>query len=501
MNTGANKNSSQQILKSISIFGGLQVFLILINLVKGKAIALLIGVSGIGQFAILNNILNLMVQFAYLGLNFSAIRSISLSFDQNKRQEIVRTYNVFKYWTLFCAIFGGLITFLGSYYISKISFNSGNHTTTIMILSIGVIFTILFNGNNTFLQGIRELKYMAKSSFLSAIFGALISIPLFYFYTDSGIVWSIIITAILSFVFSSYFVQKSKYESLKLSFKDVFKEGSEMVKLGLVLMISSFIGVLVINLINIYIVKEGSVRDLGLFSAGNSITNQYIGLIFTAMVADYFPKLSAISNDKEKVNELVNNQGEILLIIVCPILLILMTFSPIVVQVLLSKEFLSITTFIAIMSMAMLFKAASFPIGYISFAKGDKKVFFIFEGVINSILILLGHTLGYHFGGINGIAWGILILYIVYFVSVNVLVHYKYNFILQKKFISILLFSSTLLFAGFLNFILINNQIKYIVGSIIILISLYYSYRNMNKKVPITLYLKSKFKFLNKRLN
>ncbi|MFP3592564.1 oligosaccharide flippase family protein [Chryseobacterium sp. SIMBA_038] len=498
----SQKESSKQILKSISIFGGVQVFLILINLIKVKAVAMFIGVNGVGQFSIFNNILTLIALFAYLGLNFSAVRSISLSFEENDHQKIERTYNVFNYWTILCAFFGLIITLVGAKYISLASFDSDSRKIEIAILSLGVLFTILYNGNNAFLQGSRKLKEMARSSFLSALIGVVISVPLFYFFKQGAIIYSIVLSALLSFLFSYFLVRKSKIKRIKIPVREIWNEGSDMVKLGLVMMISSFIGTLITYLINIFIVKFGSLNDLGLFSAGNGITTQYIGVVFTAMAADYFPKLSAISNDRDKVNDLVNNQGEILLIIVCPILLALISFAPLLISILLSEKFLAISTFIGIMSLAMLFKAASYPIGYISFAKGDKKVFFLFEGILNSVLILLGHTLGYYFGGINGIAWGVLILYIVYFISINVLTRNKYHFVLQKEYRNILLVSTLILGLGLLNVLFINNiYIKYGNTIILGLFSIFYSYKKMNNKMDISIFIKSKverFKSKNK---
>ncbi len=493
------KNSSKKILQSISVFGGLQLFLILVNLLKVKALATFVGVSGVGQFSIYNNILNLIVQFAFLGLNFSAIRSISLSFEKGNRIELTKTFSIFKYWSYICAVFGFLISFIASKYISLLSFDSPNKTYIIMLLSIGVFFTILYNSNISFLQGIRELKSMAKSSFFSGFVGLIFSIPLFYYYEQKGIVISIIISAFLSFIFSYFFVKKTGFRTVKLKLIEVYEGGSDMVKLGLVMMVSSFIGTVVVYLINIFIVKQGSIEDLGLFSAGNGITNQYVGLIFAAMAADYFPKLSSISTNRKKVNNLVNNQGEILILIICPILIILMSFSSVIIKILLSIKFISITNFIAIMSIAMLFKAAAFPIGYISFAKGDRRMFFIFEGIINSLLILLGHIFGYYFGGVTGIACGVLLLYIIYFFAVTILTSIRYKFALGMEYKKILIVSSFFLAIGILNYFLVANFIRYIIAIILLFISTSFSWVKMNEKIPINSYLISKFRFFKNK--
>ena len=493
------KDSSKKILQSISVFGGLQLFLILVNLLKVKALAIFVGVSGVGQFSIYNNILNLTVQFASLGLNFSAIRYISLSFEKGNQVGLTKTFSIFKYWSYACAVFGLLISFIPSRYISILSFDSPNNTYIIMVLSIGIFFTILYNSNIAFLQGIRELKSIAKSSFFSGFVGLIFSIPLFYYYQQKGIVISIIISALLSFIVSYFFVKKTGFRTVKLKPIEIYEGAGDMVKLGLVMMVSSFIGTAVIYLINIFIVKQGSIEDLGLFSAGNGITNQYVGLIFAAMAADYFPKLSSISTNRKKVNNLVNNQGEILILIVCPILIILMSFSSFIIKILLSVKFISITNFIAIMSVAMLFKTAAFPIGYISFAKGDKKVFFLFEGIINSLLILSGHILGYYLGGVTGIACGLLLLYIIYFFAVTILSSIRYKFVLGIEYKKILIVSCFFLLIGVLNYFLVADLLRYIIALVLLLISTSFSWIKMNERIPINLYFISKINLLKNK--
>lgn len=111
-----------------------------------------------------------------------------------------------------------------------------------------------------------------------------------------------------------------------------------------------------------------------LYQAGLSITNQYYGVVFTAMAVDYFPRLFAVNTNTIQLNRIVNQQAEIVTtIIITPIL---MLAAPIIIHLLLSVEFIVLKHFIFIMAFSLIFEAASFNIGYISFAKGDKFLFF-----------------------------------------------------------------------------------------------------------------------------
>ena len=68
--------SYRHILKYTSLFGMLQVLNMLINVIRSKAVALLLGPAGTGLINIFTNIGSLMHQATNLGLPFSAVRSV-----------------------------------------------------------------------------------------------------------------------------------------------------------------------------------------------------------------------------------------------------------------------------------------------------------------------------------------------------------------------------------------------------------------------------------------
>ena len=87
-----NKNSYSQIMKATSLFGGVQVFNILISVIRSKAIALLVGPIGFGVIGLLNSTLRIIGDFTKVGLDTSAVKEISeqnTQADNSKVSEII----------------------------------------------------------------------------------------------------------------------------------------------------------------------------------------------------------------------------------------------------------------------------------------------------------------------------------------------------------------------------------------------------------------------------
>lgn len=480
-----SKSSYRQIIKTTTLFGGVQIIQILTSIARGKIVAILLGTAGMGINTLLNASLTLIVQFASLGINFSAVRDISQANNSGDVQGLGKIVKIFNILIYFCAALGLFTMVIGSYWLSKYTFGNGSYTMSFIWLSLAVTFTILNSGNITLLQGMQNLKDMARASLVGSLGGLILSLPFYYLYSEKGIIPALIAAAFFSYCASKFYSRKIRFEPKKISFNSFLSEGTGMAKLGIAMMVSTLIGSVVNYLINSYIGKFGSIAEVGLYGAGVSITNQYVGVIFTAMAVDYFPRLSAVCDDEKKIDEVVNQQAEIVVLIILPLLIIMILSAPLLIKILLSKQFLDITTFIYWVSFGLLFKAASFAMGYISFAKGDKKTFFLFEGVTGSVLILTCNIAGYTIGGLNGLAISVLISYIIYFFAVLVLTRKLYNFHLKNSFIKIFIKAIVLVLTILILMLLKQNLISYIVSSVILVVALYLSYYELNKRIGI----------------
>lgn len=487
-----SKSTYRQIAKTTSMFGGVQILQIITSIVRGKFAAVFLGTAGMGIYALLNSASTILIQVFGLGLNFSAVRDISQATENG--EDVNRKLTVFIRLILACSIIALIFTCVFSKFLSKISFGHYRYTGTFMWISIAVMLNILSSATTTILQGLRRLKEMAQSSLIGSICSVVFCIPIYYYLKESGIVIVIIAASVVTVSTGLYFVIKTGMRFKKITILETIKDGADMASLGFVLMISTVIGSAVSYGTDAFIRHLGSLSDVGLYGAGVSITNQYIGVVFTAMSVDYFPRLAAIAKDNVKVANIVNQQAEMVVLLATPLLILMMLSAPLIIHILLSSEFLPILDFVIWIAFAMLFKATSFSVGYISFAKGDKKTFFIFEGLINSMMFLVGNVCGYKLGGINGIAIATLICYIIYIITVSTVANKLYGFTYTKQFIRMFAFMVLLSCATLITTLYFKNVYGYVFASLILLTSIIYSYKQLNNRIQFKELISTKFK-------
>lgn len=416
-----DENSYRNIIRGTSFFGGVQVFQVLINLIRGKLVAILLGPAGMGISALFASSSSTIQKFSSLGLNLAIVKETASKNED--RESLAETVSVAKKLIMATAVAGALICILFSSLLSKLTFGNDSMRLQFVLLGIVVALSILYNGKLSVLQGLQEVKRISKASLVGGLTGLLVGVPLYYFFGNEGIVPAMIVLALAMYVFYSVSLSRSiKFPDVKFIWQRHKHLVKTLIALGLLLMMNELIVSLVQYLINIFIQNKASSDTVGLYQSANSITNQYSGMVFTAMAMDYFPRLSKVVSDNKKMKETVNRQSEIVAIIIAPASALLILTAPLLIRILLTSEFLPVMPLMRWMGLGVLVRALTFPMGYIAFAKGNKKLFFWMEGVFCNTLTLILSCVFFNYFGLIGLGYAIvadnlLCLAVYYFVN------------------------------------------------------------------------------------
>lgn len=479
------KGSYKQIVKATTIFGGANLFKVLAALLKGKLLALFLGPDGMGINSLFVSSTNVITNVTGLGLNFSAVRNISQAKESGDISKFSKTLSVFKKLVMFTALFGFAATILLSPLLSRFTFGSDKYVISFVLLGLMVFFTALSSGYASIIQGVRDIKNYGKQIVVSSLLSLVAIAPLYYFFRMDAIIPALIAGAFITYLVVLYYSKESGAIKVNVGRREVIAEGREMLKLGIAMMVATSIGALMHYLINTFVTNYGSLSDQGLYQAAISITNQSVGLIFSAMAVDFYPKLAAVCNDNSKVREMVNQQGEVMVLISAPILAMLVVFSPLAIRVLLSAEFLPSADMVRIFALGMLFKATSYSIGAIAFAKGDKRVFFVLEGLYTNFSMLLFLALGYIVGGLMGLAWSFTIMHAVYLAVIIFVTGKLYEYRLSANYIKIFLIQLFFITTAAVSSLVLDNVSAIAVGISTIALSFIFSYRELDKLIGV----------------
>ncbi|MBG6111228.1 O-antigen/teichoic acid export membrane protein [Flavobacterium sp. CG_9.10] len=479
-----SKSSYLEIVKTTSLFGGVQFFNIIISIIRTKLIAVFIGPAGMGIISLLNASVAMISGITGLGIETSAIKHVSGNYKNEDLNTVSTIVAVVKKLALLTGIFGTLLTIIFSGWLSTLTFGNSNHTYSFVFLSITLLFRQLMIGELAVLQGLRQMKLLAKANFYGNLFGLLFSIPLYVFYRIDAIVPTIIIASLSSLLFSGFYSKKIKFKKITLSNKQVTTEGKSIIRLGIMLTLSGLLTLLSTYLIQLYIGKNGGLVEVGYFNAGFTLLNSYVGIIFTVMSTDYFPKLASINDDNEKIRVSVVQQSFISILIITPIIILFLAMIPLIIKIIYTPAFISIIPMVSFGILAMLFRAVSWSMGYILIAKGDSKMF-MKTAIGFNILSLILNILGYNYYGLEGLGFSFLVYYLFHFFVLKMITKKRYNFYFKSDFYQIYLSCILMCMTMFLFRYIPNPIIKYSLMIVMVVVSFAFVLFQMNKKMEL----------------
>ena len=471
-------------MKATSLFGGVQFINIIISIIRTKFIAIILGPAGVGIVGLLISSTDLVGRLTNFGLGTSAVKNVASAKETGNQLRISIIVTVLKRLVWITGLLGFITTLILSHWLSQIAFGNSNYTFAFVWISITLLLNQISSGQLVVLQGLRKLQYLAKANLFGSILGLVISVPLYYSYGVNAIAPAIIITSVGNLILTWYFGNKIKIEPVKVSPIRTFAEGKNMLKMGFVISLSGMVTMGASYIVRIFISNTGSVEQVGLYNAGFAIINSYVGLIFTAMGTDYYPRLSAVSHSNELCKKTINQQAEIATLILGPIIMVFLVFIQWVVIILYSNKFVSINEMLRWVALGMFFKAASWSIGFIFLAKGASKLFFWNE-LIASIYMLILNLLGYHFMGLTGLGMSFLTGFLLYLIQVFLVSRYKFNFSFESGFIRIMALQLSLAITCFMVVRFIPNPYSYIIGSVLVVITVGYSFIELDKRMGL----------------
>lgn len=468
---------NSQTVKSTFIMGGSSVVNIVLGIIRHKLIALIVNPSGFGLLGVYQSISNLATTVTGMGINESGARQVAIAFRSRNERLVARIAISLRRVAIITGCFGTLIFVLLSKRISILTFGNAEHAFEIALLSLTALFGVVSGGQLALIQGARKIRDLAKVNMLGPLLGTLLSLPTIYFLGARGIVSYLVAMSATNIITSWWYYRKVEISSVRINWNDSFSDSRQLLGLGAALMIGNILGVATSYLLRIILIRFLSLGEAGQFQAAFTISYVYVGILFKAMATDYYPRLSAASNNNSEVKSLVNEQIEAGLLLAVPGVLITLSIAPLIMTVFYSKKFLPGVEVLRWQALGILLQVVSWPLGYILRAKAKGILFVVTELLYN--LCYIGLTLIAIRGfGLPGIGIAFFVVNIFYLILIYSLVRFKYEITFTPRNMQVITLAAITTLAAF-SFGYILPKYYLPINMVLSVISGVYAYRKL----------------------
>lgn len=418
---------SARVLKVMGLFSGVQVLTIICSIVRTKLVAIWLGPAGMGLFGLYNSALDTICAVTQMGTGTGVIRELALA----PRLALPRLVAVIRRWGWGLGLAGALLTLTLSPMLSRFTFGDENHTRGFVVLSVAVLLLTLSGTEGAVFQGLKRYTRLAKASVWGAVGGLAVSAPMYYFWGLDSVIPSLVAYAAVTWICRGLYHEKVAPPSPSPGVRETIVEGKGFALLGIYMTVTVFATNAVSYIFMSYLNQRGGTEAAGLYQAGFTLVNRYVGLVLVAVGMEYLPRLSEVSKSPRRTELFLTHEIILIMLVMLPVVTLFLAADELIVRLLYDKSFLTMLPFVTWAVIGTIFRAWSWCLAYVILAKSDGVAYLLTELLSAAVAIGLNIWF-YDLWGIPGLGYAYTLWYLFYLVEVWVLCRRRYRLSVRR---------------------------------------------------------------------
>lgn len=391
-----------------------------------KAVALILGPSGVGLIGLYQNLVSTSATIAAVGVGTVGTRQIA---DAHGNPGDIAAARRALFWgTLALSMIGAAIFFLLRGPIATNILADPVQQSVVGWLTIGLALTVMAGSQTALLNGLRRIGDLARIQVASGLFGTIIGVTALRLWPGSGLLVLVLIGPLASFAIGHWYVSKlGPVVGPATPMRILVKQWWDMLQLGVAFMLGALVTGLGTIVVRALVQRHLGSDELGHFQAAWDIGMTYLTFVLGAMATDYYPRLAGCIKDSPAACRLINQQTEIAVLLAGPIILALIATAPWVIWLLYSADFAPAAEILRWQLLGDIFKVLSWPLGFALLAAGAGRTFVITEAIGVSVFVA-GVALGLGRLGVQATGIAFLAMYCAYLPLVFWIAKLRMNF-------------------------------------------------------------------------
>ena len=479
----------KSVLRSTAILSSSSVLSIIIGLFAAKAWAILLGPSGVGFMGLLQSLLGLSAIVIGMGIGTGLVRMGASALAQKDLDTVAALYKAA--WYLFMG-FGCVALILLTVFQTPIAtwmLGGTQHRAYVPLMGIALLFTIATTIQASILNAYHSVNALATIGVLNSVLGTSINLLCVWLWHEVGIALGIIAAVCVNWTISRYFLFKQSTILLHLrqqvTLQQIVHSAKALVRFGGPYTLSLLVGTGVQFLIPVLVLNILDEASVGFYRAAITISVTYLGFLLSAMGQDYYPRVSAVSDQPGLLSQTVNQQFRLVLLLTMPLILSMLAVSQYLIPLIYSSAFQPTVEILEWQLIGDMFKFTSWTFSFVILSSGRSGTFFFTE-TIAGVTNLVATWLAVHWFGLAGLGISFFVTYVIYYICTFLIVRYSYGLHLERSNILLFFVSLSLLIAVKIFLSMLNGQLalmlSFILSIIFGLYSFIYVWKNIRKK-------------------
>lgn len=477
-------NSYKNMAKSSGLIAFVQVFQMVFGLIRNKGISLIVGTTGFGIWSLYHTFIEMLSSFSVFGLDQGGVREIARTSDS--KENVAKTIYTFRLIILLLSVIFGTLVFLFAVQISEYLFGTDRFKAGVQFLSLTVVFNGIARGGYAILNGVRALRYLAVSQIIAAILGSLGSIALVFVGGERLLPHALSIVIFTLAVITTIYVRKLKIRALRPTREEFRIIAKQLIYMGLGFTVAGVVSTVMTLLSRGYLSNHYSLGAVGIYQASWTIANLYVGILLNAMGIDFMPRLSKVSDDNNKMNEMINQQIDFAVSFGSIGISLVIVFAPVVIYLLYSADFVAGATIARWQILGVAMRILAFPFSYSIMAKAKPVQYAVIQIIFWTgdylLLMLFSSIWGFDALGIN-----YFVAYMGYLFMTFSACRHNHSFSFSPQVVKVLVRSFAFIAVFWLLSFFVKGYMLYLVSFPLWLVQVYYVDKHLRQAMDINM--------------
>lgn len=360
------------------MLGGSQGLSYLISIIRTKALAYLIGPSGIGLIGLYSSITATVGVLSGMGIGESAVRTVAVAHGSGDPAKLSRVATVIRRASLISGLMGLVLCMACAIPLSLHTFGDRGHVAAIAILGATLLMGAVGRGQTALIQGTGRVTLVAKMTVVGAVAGILPVILIYAWWKIDGVIPALLLTSLLSLLVSRYFYRSIPLVACEINWRETLRECKPILTLGLAFMFTGLLWTGKDLIVRAMITRTYGLDSVGIYQAAWAVSGLFVNFVLGAMGTDFYPRLTTLLDNHPAMVKAINQQIEIGVLLALPGVIATISCAPMVILLLYSPKFHGASELLAVLACGVFFKVVSYPLNLVQLAKGDARGFTIF---------------------------------------------------------------------------------------------------------------------------
>ena len=374
-------------LRATSAIAASSAVLIIAGVTRGRVMAAVAGPEGFGLAGILQSALVAASTLGAFGLSVTGVRLVAAA-RAGGPEKVAAARRT----TLTLAVAGGVAAaftlLVVGRHVGMLLAGRPVGTAALAIIACGVVAQTVSQAQSAWLTGHQRIAALASSSIWGAVIGAALAVAALLAAGPHGIPLAVIAPVVAELGALTWFARRAIAATPGQGANAIGAGARAVLELGAAVTAAGAITTLGQLAARGILRAESGLAGVGNFQVAWTISMSYLGIVFSAMAVDYYPRL-ALAADAPAAGREINAQTRFALRLAAPLILGTMAAAPLVVRWLFADGFHDAPAILRWQLLGDVFKIPGWAVGFLLLARGAGARFLIAETCWTVVYLLV----------------------------------------------------------------------------------------------------------------